>query len=460
MSLRARLALGIGAVIVTLLTAMVTVTTLERNFVIGQLDRELRSLPLDIPDMPPPEARPTPPPPPFSNLFIGRIGPDGTLRPVITGRLLDDEPAVSPADVAGAGPEGRTFTVDGRQGRDRFRVLAVRRADGTSWNIAALPVTETDEALARLALTLGLAAVAIVAVLLLTGWWMVRLGLRPIARITEAADAISAGEHGHRVALNDPRTEAGRLGRAFNVMLDERDAVDAHLRQFLADAAHELRTPLTSIRGYLDLHAQGGFRSPAALDEVAGRMRSESHRMAQLVEDLLLLANLDQDVPLAREPVDLADVLNDAAADGLAVQPARPLSVDVPDEPGELTVVGDERHLREVLAELVRNALVHTPENTVVRLGGHRNGHTVEIAVADRGPGLTDADAARVFDRFFRGDPSRQRPTGGSGLGLSIARAIVEAQHGTLTLDTAPGRGCTFRIRLPASAPGPGTGAG
>jgi two-component system OmpR family sensor kinase len=452
MSLRARLALGIGAVIVTLIVAMVTVTTLERNFVVGQIDGVLRSLPPDVPEMPPPEALPAPPPPPFSSLFVGRIGPDGALRPVLTGRLLDDEPAVSPADVAGTGAEGRIFTADGRQGRDRFRVLAVRRVDGVSWNIAALPLTETDEALARLSLTLGLAAGAIVAVLLLTGWWMVRLGLRPIARITEAADTISAGEHGHRVALNDPRTEAGRLGRAFNVMLDERDAVDAHLRQFLADAAHELRTPLTSIRGYLDLHAQGGFRSPAAFDEVAGRMRSESHRMAQLVEDLLLLANLDQDVPLARERVDVADVLHDAAADGLAVQPARPLSVHVPDDAVELAVVGDERHLREVLAELVRNALVHTPEDAVVRLGGHRNGHAVEITVVDRGPGLADADAARVFDRFFRGDPSRQRPTGGSGLGLSIARALIEAQHGTLTLDTTPGRGCTFRICLPVWA--------
>jgi two-component system OmpR family sensor kinase len=455
MSLRARLILGIGAVILALVAALVIVSTIERDFVVAQLDAQLRGIPFELADLPPPEGLPGPPEPPVSNLYIGRIDPDGALHAVVRGRLLEDEPVVSGADLSRGGGESQLLSVPGRRGHDRFRLFAVHRAGG-AWNIAALPLTETEEAVSRLRLALGIAAVAIVAVLLLTGWWMIRLGLRPIARITATADAITTGDHDQRVALGDPRTEAGRLARAFNVMLDERDAADARLRQFLADAAHELRTPLTSIRGYLDLQAQGGLRSPEGREEAVRRMRAESRRMAELVEDLLLLANLDQAVPLARDPVDLADVLRDAGADALAVQPGRPVSVDVPDGTDELTIVGDERHLREVVAELVHNALVHTPADAALLLRGVRAGTTIGVTIADTGPGLAPGDATRIFDRFYRGDPSRARPSGGSGLGLSITRAIIEAHQGTISVASTPGCGCTFQIHLPPTCPAPG----
>jgi two-component system OmpR family sensor kinase len=354
--------------------------------------------------------------------------------------LLDDEPALTLADVVDL-PPASTISVDGRRSGSRFRVLVLHRPEDPWWGVIALPLAETEAAINRLALTLGTAAAAIVAALVLIGWWIVRLGLRPIARVTDAA------EHDHRVSLDDGRTEAGRLGRAFNRLLDDRDAAEARLRQFVADAAHELRTPLTSITGYLDVHAGGGFRQPGALESVLGRMRGESRRMAELVEDLLLLANLDHGRPLDRDEVTVADVLADAADDGRAVQPARALAVE-PVAAG-LTVTADERRLREVVAELVHNALAHTPPDAPVVLRGAVEHDDVVVTVEDAGPGLEPEVAARVFDRFYRGDASRSRSAGGSGLGLAIARALVEAQGGSLSLDTAPGRGCRFSVRLP-----------
>jgi two-component system, OmpR family, sensor kinase len=455
MSLRARLVLGIGAVLAALAIAMIVVVRSERDYMFDQLDRQLRTVPRAVAFMPPPPVD-TPVPPgsqredsesPLTNLFIARMRTDGGLEPALVGTLLDDEPLLSLEQVVDASAQSSGFTVSGRHGITRFRVLTFPGYDGASYGVIALPENGTDAAIRRLIRTLAVASAAIVAVLVLIGWWMVRLGLRPIAKVTETADAIAAGERGHRVELDHPRTEAGRLGRAFNLMLDDRDAAEGRLRQFVADASHELRTPLTSIRGYLDVYAQGGFRAEGDLNEVVPRLRAEARRMDDLVEDLLLLASLDQGRPLAQDRVELADVLRDAADDGRAVQPTRAITICVPDE---LPVRGDERRLRQVIAELVHNAIVHTPEDATLNLTGERRNGEVVVTVADTGPGLEPGTAERVFDRFFRGDPSRSRTAGGAGLGLPIARSLVEAHRGTVTLDTAPGRGCRFRIALPA----------
>ena len=193
---------------------------------------------------------------------------------------------------------------------------------------------------------------------------------------------------------------------------------------------------MTSVRGYLEVYADGGFRGAGELDDVVRRLLGETKRMNDLVEDLLLLANLDEGRPLAQEPVDLADVLADAADDGRAVQPARSISTAI--DGTDLEVVGDEARLRQVVASLVGNALVHTPVTSSIRLEGHRRNGEVAITVADAGPGMAPEVAEPAFDRFYR------------GVGLPIARSIVEAHGGTIDLEVVPSGGTAFRIRLPA----------
>jgi two-component system OmpR family sensor kinase len=248
-------------------------------------------------------------------------------------------------------------------------------------------------------------------------------------------------------------TEAARLAQAFNVMLDQRDAQELTLRRFVADASHELRTPLTSVRGYLEVYAHGGFAGPGELDDVIRRLRTETKRMHDLVEDLLLLANLDEGRPLRREPVEVLDVLEDAASDGRAVQPARSITTTIADD--RLVIDGDEARLRQVLGSLVHNALVHTPMSASIHLeAGHDDGMVI-ITVADTGPGMPPDVAEHAFDRFYRGDSSRSRHAGGAGLGLPIARSIVEAHGGSIGVESAAPGGTTFWVRLPIDdAPG------
>jgi two-component system OmpR family sensor kinase len=208
-----------------------------------------------------------------------------------------------------------------------------------------------------------------------------------------------------------------------------------------------LRTPLTSIQGYLELYDQGHFEHSAQLHDVMRRMTREATRMKDLVEDLLLLANLDQQRPLRHDTVDLNRLITDAAIDARAVQPKRSIFVDTP--PAAVEITGDLFRLQQVISALVDNALTHTDPGAQIRLAVRTPSTGPEVVVADSGAGLDAGRAARAFDRFFRGDDSRSRRTGNSGLGLSIARSIIEAHHGTIDLDTAPGQGCTFTIRFP-----------
>ena len=234
------------------------------------------------------------------------------------------------------------------------------------------------------------------------------------------------------------RAEAGRLAGAFNVMLNERDASEERLRRSVADASHELRTPLTSIRGYLDLYREGGFRGDGELDDVVRRMSQESNRMYELVEDLLLLTKLDEHRPLRQEPVDVAQLLSDAASDASVLQPDRRIVVDAPET---VEALGDPLRLQRVVAVLVTNAPVHTDRDAELRLSAEHQSGGFELSVAGTGPGLAPDEADRVFDRFYRGDHSRARTTGGSGLGLAIAKSIVDARGGRVDLITAKGRG-------------------
>lgn len=460
MSLRARLLVAYLAVVVVLGTAMFVVVHGQREHLVGQIDKQLNAIrpfvrpvsPSDVPIVVPEgQTTGTGVPPlqgPISDVYVAEFDADGTLVVVLSGLLLDDAPDVDVADVDDRPTDGQRVlsTVDGIAGESRFRVAIQATPEGT-WSVVALPLDEVDDAVQRLIVALAIGVALVLLVMALTMWWVFRLGLRPMAHITDAADEIAAGRRERRVEYDDPRTEVGRLGRALNGMLDQRDRNEDKLRQFVADASHELRTPLTSIRGGLDLVLDEGM-SPAQRDDVLRRVRSESRRMHDLVEDLLLLASLDSGRPLRAEPVDLVPVVHDAADDARALQPGRPVVVEPAADAGPLVVTGDEMRLRQVVAGLVHNALAHTPTDAALRISARRDGDAVVLAVADDGPGLSPEHAATVFDRFTRGDASRSRHAGGAGLGLAIARSIVEAHGGTLELITAPGAGCTFAIRL------------
>jgi two-component system OmpR family sensor kinase len=295
--------------------------------------------------------------------------------------------------------------------------------------------------------------------------WVVRVGLRPLDQKATTAGANASGDLSQRVEHADDRTEVGRLGAALNTMLGHieqafaaRTASEQRLRRFVADASHELRTPLTSIRGYAELFRRGAAERPDDLATAMRRIEDESARMSVLVDDLLLLARLDQGRPLEREEVDLVALASDAVDDARAVSPDRPITFETN---GPVTVTGDEARLRQVTANLLTNARAHTPEGTRVHVRVRSTPEGAEIEVADDGPGLAPDEAARVFERFYRADPARTRSRGGSsGLGLSIVAAIASAHGGRATLDTAPGQGATFRVALPscsrpATPPGP-----
>jgi two-component system, OmpR family, sensor kinase len=352
--------------------------------------------------------------------------------------------------------EPSRFTT-GTVGSLRYRVLAqpVANTEGDRGTLfVAIPLTDVDQTLRRLRLIEGLVSGFVVLALGLLLWWLVRRELRPLEVMGEAAGAIAAGDLTRRVEPTDQRTEIGRLGVALNAMLaqieaafEERRASEARLRRFVADASHELRTPLTSIRGYAELFRRGADTRPEDLAKSMRRIEAEASRMGVLVDDLLLLARLDQGRPLERERVDVAAVARDAAESARAIEPDRPMQVEAT---GPAIVVGDEGRLRQVVDNLLDNVRVHTPAGTPLELSVETSGEDVILSVADRGPGMPPEVAGRVFERFYRGDPARARGAGGAGLGLSIVSAIVEAHGGTVTASSD--QGARFEIRLPGAS--------
>ena len=472
MSLRNRLLIVIALLLATYAVAAVVIVSTQRDLLLEQVDRRLTSLPpgnvaslaetLPVPagddggegevqqgptdNAVPPGAEDTVDQiSPFSELFVAVVQSSGAVATLLLGPLPGDGPDIGAAMQEGGG----IVTVDAVDGSSRFRVLVLPQPETGDVLIVAQSLAEIDASLARLVRTLWIAGAITAIVLGIAFVWIQRLGLRPIARVTAVAEAIAGGDRTRRVTVADEHTEAGKLGHAFNVMLDERDAGETRLRQFIADASHELRTPLTSVRGYLELYRQGAFRDPGQLDDVVRRLSAESARMHGLVEDLLALASLDEDRPLRREQVDLGPILRDAAQDAQATQPDRSINVNTP-ESGP-TVSGDEALLTQLVGILVANALAHTPITAPVTLTAESGPDIATIAVADGGPGLDPEAAAHVFDRFWRGEAARTRTHGSTGLGLAIARSIVDAHGGTIALDTAPGEGCTFTIHLPVS---------
>ena len=374
---------------------------------------------------------------------------------------------------------------------------------GGSWRAYVVPVTFSDgssgylitasdfsDAIATIHQLTGLdviVSVVILAVLAVIGFAVVQANLRPLVDIEETAGEIAEGHLERRVPERDPRTEIGSLGRSLNTMLSqiesafharEESEAAAHqseerMRRFIADASHELRTPLTAIRGFAEYYRQRGGLvqqwdedeqphtvnglSPEDLDRIMHRVEAEAARMGLLVEDLLLLARMDQQRPLTRNPVDLLSLAADAVHDTRMIAPDR--AIDLRVQPGAaFLVIGDEARLRQVIGNLMSNALTHTPDGTPIEVSissgvldprASTRQPAVILDVKDEGPGMTPEQAQRVFERFYRADQARNRKTGGSGLGLAIVAALVAAHGGVASVHTAPGRGATFRVALP-----------
>jgi two-component system OmpR family sensor kinase len=348
--------------------------------------------------------------------------------------------------------EGATFVAGSRDGAGRYRVQAWTEGATGATFLHARSLDDVDATLRRLLVIELLVTAAVVAALAAVGLWVVRIGLRPLDAIGETAAAIAGGDLTRRVERAEPRTEVGRLGLALNAMLAQietafnaRAASERRLRRFVADASHELRTPLAAVRAYAELFRRGAARRPADLERAMEGISREAERMTGLVQDLLLLARLDEGRPLERELVELDDVVGEAVETAATVEPERAIELEA--EP--VAVLGDRERLRQIVDNLLSNVRAHTPPRAPVRVRvGRDNGHAV-VEVNDTGPGLEAAVKERVFERFYRADPSRARATGGAGLGLAIVAAVAEAHGGTVSAESEPGAGSTFRIALP-----------
>jgi len=383
---------------------------------------------------------------------VGPLGQAASSAPSVPERL----PA-SPTCGAQLCDNPVAFTVPPRQtgGPDyRAHVWSVPSNAGTLHMVVALPLGDVRDTLNQLLLIEALVTVVVLGGATGAGLVLVRLGLRPLNEIETTAGAIAAGDLSQRVSRAEKRTEVGRLGLALNSMLGqiesafaEKEASEQRLRRFLADASHELRTPLTSIRGYAELFRRGAQSRPDDLARVMLRIEEEGARMGVLVDDLLLLARLDQGRPLERGVVNLTEVAAQAVEAARAVEPGRPIEFD---GGRAVSVGGDETRLRQVFDNLLANVRTHTPAGTPAGVQVRLQDEGVVVEVIDFGPGLPAETRDRVFDRFFRADPGRSRDRGGAGLGLAISRAIITAHGGTIeAVDSVP-HGTTMRIHLPS----------
>ncbi|MEU5883820.1 HAMP domain-containing sensor histidine kinase [Spirillospora sp. NPDC047279] len=404
--------------------------------------------------------------------FLQIRGSDGRVLQTVAFAETPPVPAgLRPGRATGDNPDGERFTrIEARVAGDPadyegpfgertpdWRIRTALLPGGRGTLVMAMRTTEQDELIGRTLGTLVTVMLAVLGGVALLAWRAIRRALRPLDEIAETAGAIGGGDLARRVEAPGPKTEVGRLGAALNAMLAqiesafrEREASEERLRRFIADASHELRTPVATVRGYAELFRRGAADRPGDLAKAMRRIESEAERMGLLVDELLLLARLDQGRPLDRGPVDLAVLAADAVADAGAVEPGRPLILEAT---GSVVVSGDEERLRQVLANLLANVRRHTPAGTPATVRAALEGGQAVIEVADRGPGLTGDQRAQVFERFYRADEARSRDHGGAGLGLSIVAAVAEAHGGAATVRSAPGEGASFRVAFPAAAP-------
>jgi two-component system OmpR family sensor kinase len=380
---------------------------------------------------------------------------DGNLIGQVGGELGGKNFAVTGLKIAEVSQyKNRPFTIEGKDGEPDIRALAQMLPTGMGSVIVADSLEKVDKTLSQLRflfLILGLIALITIA---MAARWIIALGLKPLEAVEDTAEAIAAGDLSARLPAAKPDTEVGRLTTSLNTMLARieesftaRVESENKLRRFVADASHELRTPLTAIRGFAELHRQGAVVGEEKTKELINRIEKESVRMSSLVEDLLLLARLDQSRELAKEPVDLNTLITEAVASARAAGPNHPIEIKL--EASEIFVLGDSQRIHQVIANLLANVRTHTPNGTEISITAMQGVSETTIAVSDKGPGLSKADQDRIFERFYRADPSRVRNSGeGSGLGLSIVDAVMKAHGGYVSVKSEVGRGATFTLHF------------
>jgi two-component system OmpR family sensor kinase len=466
------------AMIMALLIVALTVTgagtlTLLHSYLQGQVDdklnaavelaREQRSFtPLQAPN-----------PMVLTDYSLILFTPGGD--PQLFGGDLEKHPDISGISVEEAQQrEARPYQVRGTDGQN-WRVVAVTVLSNNrpAVVVIGLPLQSVDDVLKHAILVVcGVGLLTLLLASLIASWTVSR-AFRPLARVEKTAAAIAAGDLSRRVDVDNPGTELGRLGSSLNAMLAHietafaaRTASEGRMRRFAADASHELRTPLVTIRGFSELYRHGALTTEEDVATAMGRIESEAKRMGSMVEDLLLLARLDEQRPLQEKPVDLQLVANDAVVDTQASDRTRRISLIGLDggAAAPAPVLGDEAKLRQVVGNLVGNALRYTPEGSPIELAvgvrASESGQPLSvIEVRDHGPGISEEDAAKVFERFYRADTSRTRETGGSGLGLAIVAAIVGSHGGSVRVEKTDGGGATLVVSLPVRDDGSPSGS-
>jgi two-component system OmpR family sensor kinase len=456
-----------AAAILVALTSLVTGflgTALLRSYLYGRADAQLRdfgavaSRVLERSRLPVRQAGPHPTLP--AQFLVEVVSADGTVQRAETPLHDAGGPRLSAAQLSDGDPV--TAAAAGAPAHS-WRVL-VKPLSGGRHAVIAFSLDTLNSTVTRLEIADALAGAVAIAVLAGVGLPLVRASLAPLGRIEATAAAIAGGDLSRRIDHPSRRTEVGRLADALDVMLSRIEAAyqaraegeararrsEDRMRQFVADASHELRTPLTSVRGLAEFGVQQG--SAASTDELLRLMtliQNEASRMSRLVEDLLVLARFDTGRPLDRRHVDLASIAAQAVQAARIVSPGRPVTLLAGDP---VIVYADEERLRQVIDNLIGNAVQHTPPQSPVTVSVTSATGTAEIVVADSGPGMTAEQAARVFERFYRADDARARARGGTGLGLSIAASLAAAHDGDITVGTRPGKGAAFHLRLPLAA--------
>jgi two-component system OmpR family sensor kinase len=466
MPLRVRLLTVVAVLLALALAASsIIVTVLMRAYLLDRTDEELRTYGEIAATVP------------YGSGVTQTIQPNFTVR--IT--RLDGSGAIQASEAAtepNAAPrlplldstdplvtKGTPFTVDSQDADDadlKWRAIAGVNQRGDGIYVVAVPLRQMEETLSSVLAYAALIGLLVLGAAMALGWYAVRRAFGPLTQIEDTAAAIAAGDLSQRVPEADTRDEVASLSRSLNAMLAQieqsfavREASEQRMRQFVADASHELRTPLATVRGYAELYRQGAVSRPEDVSGAFGRIESEASRMSGLVEDLLVLARLEGERPLSIDDVDLAVLGGDAVQDARVRQPDRHIRLVGLGQPlGPVHVRGDEQRLRQVVTNLLSNALNHTPAGTPVEVAvGTLPDGTAVLEVRDHGDGIDPAKARRVFERFYREDPSRSRPgtggTGGTGLGLAIVAAIVSAHHGKVGVAQTPGGGATFVLQLP-----------
>ncbi len=464
MSLRLRLLALVAGLAIVALIAVEAVTYAElRSFLYSQVDRTVSTSvelvgdavgtqrPLNPSSV---EALVSTTP----GLYVGELGPSRKIEWRALGVPRGQAPPPPPAltrliartDSDAPGPT----TVGATHGDLQYRV-AIEPIGTSQALLLAAPLDGVNDTLNRLlAIELVVSAIAVAGVLG-AGAWLIAVSLRPLSRIERTASAIAGGDFSRRAEGARASTEVGRLALAFNSMISRIEAAFAEqseservLRQFVADASHELRTPLTAVRAYAELFERGAKHHPDDLERAMAGIQREAARMSVLVDDLLLLARLDQHPTMAAREVDVVAIAHLAAEASRTIDPRRRVTVVAPHA---ALVWGDPDALRRVLDNLLGNVRAHTPAGTAATITVAEDGAHVRLEVCDEGPGLPPELASHAFERFSRGDQSRSRDAGGSGLGLAIVAAIAEAHSGTVALTSAPGHGACFVVTLPAA---------